>query len=229
MRNDKHIAIKLRKEGRSYKKISKALDIPKSTLSEWFSGESWSTEIKNELARKANYISSKRLNKYNREKKVLRETQRGKARQEAKEEFVELSKNPLFIAGIMLYWGEGDSKLENGLVRLSNTNPNIMRIFTLFLLIICAIPIEKIKSWILLYYDLNEKKCLEFWSNATGLKLSQFTKPTYIQGRHPTKRLSYGVCQVTSSNRLIKEKITEWIDLFQAQEQFKLAKKPNID
>jgi len=226
MRNDKHIALKLRKEGKSYKKISAELDIPKSTLSEWFSGKSWSTEIKNELARKANFISGKRLDRYNIERKVLREKQREKARQDAKKEFIELSTNPLFIAGIMLYWGEGDSKLENGLVRLSNTNPNIMRIFTLFLIKICKIPTERIKSWVLLYHDLNEKKCLEFWSNATGLQLSQFTKPTYIQGRHPTKRLSYGICQVTCTNRLAKEKIAVWIDLFQAQEKFKLHNLP---
>lgn len=229
MRNDKPMATKLRKAGKSYKTIGRELNIPKSTLSEWFSGENWSKEIKKDLAQKANYISRKKLSRYNQKRRIEKIKLINKARISAKQEYSSLSKDSLFIAGLMLYWGEGDSKLENNLVRLSNTNPNLIRVFTLFLTIICNIPTNKIKGWILLYPDLNETKCLDFWSNASGLELSQFTKPTFIKGRHPTRRLSYGVCQITHTNRLLKEKIAMWIDLFQAQERLQLAKKPNIN
>ena len=51
MRDDKHIAIKLRKQEKSYSKISKELSVPKSTLSAWFSDINWSKSIKSNLTR----------------------------------------------------------------------------------------------------------------------------------------------------------------------------------
>ena len=42
MRNDKHLAVKLRREGASYSKIVKELNIPKSTMVYWFRDEDWS-------------------------------------------------------------------------------------------------------------------------------------------------------------------------------------------
>ena len=71
MRNDKHLAIKMRERGKSYNKISKELSIPKSTLSGWLADADWSKEIKMELTRKVNYVARKRLlliNKARREK-----------------------------------------------------------------------------------------------------------------------------------------------------------------
>ena len=88
-------------------------------------------------------------------------------RTNAIKEFPRIKSNPLFIAGIMLYWGEGDSKVENGNVRLTNTNGNIMRLFTQFLLTICEVPLEKIKGAMILYPDLHENTCKDFWSSAT--------------------------------------------------------------
>jgi len=69
MRNDRHFAIKLRKQGKSYNKISGELKIPKSTLSDWFSDIKWSEDIKKELTRKANYIARKRLRLINKARK----------------------------------------------------------------------------------------------------------------------------------------------------------------
>jgi hypothetical protein len=54
-----------------------------------------------------------------------------------------------------------------------------------------------------------------FWSRATGVPLSQFRGSIYIKGRHPTKRLSYGVCNIYVSSREFKEKMLVWLDLYQ--------------
>src|SRR3989344_43603 len=114
MRDDKHIAIKLRKEGKSYNKISKELNIAKSTLSGWFSGLDWSDIIKQELARKANYVARKRLRLVNKQRREMWERWRQEHRDKAAYQFPLLKKNPLFLAGLMLYWGEGDSLMKNG-------------------------------------------------------------------------------------------------------------------
>ena len=215
MRNDKHIAIKLRKEGKSYNKISKELDIAKSTLSGWFSNLDWSDVIKQELARKANFIARKRLRLVNKQRREMWEKWRQGYRDEASRQFPLLENNPLFLAGLMLYWGEGDSKMENCIVRLTNTDSEMIRIFTLFLYKICNVPKEKVKFQLTLYPDLKEEACKHFWSVKSNIPLSQFIKTQYIKGRHPTKRLNYGICVAYVSSRGLKEKIFTWLKLYQ--------------
>ena len=217
MRNDQHLAIKLRKQNKSYNKISIELGIPKSTLTYWFGNENWSKEIKKELTTKALYVAKKRLRLINKERKEKWEKWREEHRQRAKKEFPRLKKNPLFLAGLMLYWGEGDSKMENGLVRLSNTDPKMIKIISLFLENICQIPKEKIKATLILYHDLNENKCKDLWSKASGIPKNKFYKTQVIYGRHPTKRLSYGICNIYVASRELKEKILVWIKLYQQE------------
>lgn len=217
MRNDKHLAQKLRKKGKSYKKISAELGVAKSTLSKWFGHETWSQNIKNELTRKANFIAHKKLRLINAERKKMWEAWREAARQEARKDFKKLAANPLFIAGIMIYWGEGDSKIENCMVRVSNTNSDLLRLTALFFEKICKVPKKQFRLTLFLYPDLNEKKCKNFWSSHLGIPTDQFRKTQYISGRHPTKRLTYGICSITISGRRLKEKIFVWIDLFHRQ------------
>lgn len=212
MRNDKRFAIKLRKQGKSYNKISKELEIPKGTLSNWFSGIEWSEGIKRELIRKANYIARKNLQYYNKKHKEKWEKWREEARQQAKREFPKLMKDSLFIAGLMLYWAEGDSKIKNP-IRLSNTDPRMIALYIKFLTKSLKISKEKLRSTIILYPDLSEKKCIDFWTAVEGIPKSQFYKTQFIKGRHPTKRLTHGICMIIFSSRQIKEKILIWIDL----------------
>ncbi|PIY96753.1 MAG: hypothetical protein COY66_03120 [Candidatus Kerfeldbacteria bacterium CG_4_10_14_0_8_um_filter_42_10] len=190
------------------------LNIPKSTLATWFSELNWSQEIKKELTRKANYIAKKRLCIINKARRESWERWREQARIQARKNFVKLKNNPLFIAGVMLYWGEGDSKIENSIVRLSNTNPQLIKMFSLFLQKTCGVPKEKIKIALILYPDLNEGKCHQFWSQVTNIPSTQFRKTQYIKGRHPTKRLTNGICMVNVSSRELKEKIFVWIEKF---------------
>lgn len=215
MRNDKHLAIELRKKGKSYKQIEKELGIARSTLSGWFSDFHWSQVIKKDLTRKANYINHHRFRQWIKVRTEMWERWREEARVQARKEFKNLKDNPLFIAGIMLYWGEGDNQVGNGLVRLSNTNANMMRVYTRFLREICGVLPEKIRGEMILYPDLNENFCKIYWSSATLIPSHQFYKTQYIKGRHPTKRLAYGILIASFSSRQLKEKIFVWIDLFQ--------------
>ena len=213
MRNDRHLAVKLRRKGLSYNKISQELDIPKSTISYWFKNEAWSQEIKTDLEKRALRVAKKRLRLINKARREKWERWHNECRKKAKKEFPFLKNDPLFIAGLVIYWGEGDSKVSNSLVRVSNTDPRMMHIFTDFLLKIGNIPHKELRASLILYPDLNEKKCLDYWAEGTGIPVSQFIKTQVIKGRHPTKRLSYGICIVYKCNRELKEKILQWIDL----------------
>lgn len=216
MRSDKEEAIALRRQGKSYRQIKEKLGVPKSTLATWLSGEKWSQEVARVLSEQAkaqNGVRMRALDKIRGEHlaRVYEE-----ARAEATHEFEDLKYHPLFIAALMLYWGEGDRVSVHG-VRLGNTDPKMLRVFFLFLRDICQIPPERIKAAVLIYPDLNEQECRSFWANEIGIPEFQFQKVITIKGRHKSKRLAHGVCTVVVTSRYLKEKMLIWLDLF-AQE-----------
>lgn len=215
MRKDKEKAFELRRAGKSYKQIRAEVSIPIATLSDWFKNEEWSQEIKSKLvseASLANPIKIKLMAVATREKwQKIHELWQ----QEAVSEFPKLKDNPLFISGIMLYWGEGDRILKNGKVRLANSDPEMIKLFYKFFLII-GIPNEKIYASLILYPDLIDRVQKNLWSKLTRIPLSQFKNSVVIKGRRATRRSSYGVCQVCVNSRQLKEKIMKWIELYQS-------------
>jgi len=214
MRKDKQKAEALRRSGKSYKEIRKILGVPTATLSGWFKDMPWSIEIRDKLATTASFSYPEKLKlmvaairkKYD----LLHEAYR----QEAITEFPLLKNDPLFITGLMLYWGEGDKNVKNSQIDLTNSDPKMIRVFYIFLVNVMKIPKEKIKISLILYPDLIDAVQKNFWSKATGIPMSQFYKSSVIQGRHPTRRLSYGVGMIRVGGRKYKEKLLKWIDLY---------------
>lgn len=215
MRKDKEKATKLRRAGMSYKNISHELGIATSTLTGWFKNESWSQEIKNRLSAEVSLANPKALKlmaSANRERWKLKHKE---YRAAATREFEGFKDNPLFFAGIMLYWGEGEKQQKSSHVRIRNSEPEMLKTFYLFLTKALKIDPDKISAWLLLYPDLVESVQKNFWSKSTGIPLESFKKSAYINGHHPRKRLSYGVCTIVVSSRALKERILKWLELYQ--------------
>ena len=215
MRKDKEKAFELRRSGKSYKQIRTELGVPIATLSDWFKHELWSYDIKNRLSSEISLSNPRKLELMVQATKQKWRRIHQQWQAEAIKEFPKLKNNPLFIAGLMLYWGEGDKKLENGQVDLSNSDPHLIRLFYLFLTKVINIPIEKISIRLLLYPDLIDQVQKNLWSKATRIRLDRFKKSTTIQGRHLTKRNSYGVCIIRVYSRQLKEKVFKWLELSQ--------------
>jgi hypothetical protein len=213
MRNDKHLAIKLRRQEMSYKKISKELSVPTSTLNSWFKKLAWSNIIKDKLTERAVRQSGKRIRQViqaNQEKWAKR---REGFRQEAVKEFAAFKNSRLFIAGLMLYWGEGDQNVKYP-VRLTNTNYKMIALFKKFLLDICRVNIQDLRLALFIYPDLSDKNCKKFWGDHIGMDADKFEKTQVIYGKHPTKRLANGICSIrVRKSSWLKEKILVWIDL----------------
>lgn len=209
----RYSAIKLRRQGYSYSAINKKLLIPKSTLSGWFKKEPWSESLKLKLSKKNSSNQVARLWVMSKVNKVRFELSRQKARNLAVSQFDELIKDKLFLAGIMAYSGEGDSKLENSIVRIANTDPRMIKLFCNFLFKVCKIKPEKIRVALILYPDLIDLDCRDYWSEITKVPVSQFHKTQFIKGKHPTNRLKFGICYVIVCSRELKEKLLVWIDL----------------
>lgn len=212
MRKDKQEAISLRRAGSSYRQIRDALKIPLSTLSDWFAEEDWSSVMRAKLTSSAQVQHTARIVELNRTRGENLELAYAEAREEAREDLLKYQYNPLFIAGLMLYWGEGD-KISKAAVRLTNTDPELIALYVQFLERVCRIPVEKIRASVLVYPDLDERVCREYWAKNSGVGLDRFTKSIVIEGRHKTRRLEHGVCTITVSSTYLKVKMVEWMKL----------------
>lgn len=214
MRKDKNKAIKLRKQGKSYRDIKRELDVPLSTLSEWFSGQDWSESVAKKLIKKNRRESIVRIKKLNKIRGDNLLKVYGEAENEARQDWKELRYHPLFIAGIMLYWGEGDKVSKNGF-RIANSDPQLVHLFVKFLRDACGIDESRIKASLLLYPDHKEQKVKSFWQKNAGLSNIVFTKSHNVLGRSGKKRTTeYGVCTVSVSSSYLKKKMLIWLTEF---------------
>jgi len=212
MRKDKEKAIEMRKMGKSYKQIHNELRIPKSTLSEWLNREEWSSKIRARLTADSAKVGIARLTDLNKIRGQHLAKAYEAARAEAKKEFELLKYDPLFISGIMLYWGEGGKDPKQAL-KLANSDPKMIRFYVEFLRKACQIPEEKIRAYVLIYPQIEEKTARAYWSKMANVPWENFTKTVVITGRHATRRLGWGVCTISVSNTYFKQKMLEWMRL----------------
>ncbi|TSC84377.1 MAG: Uncharacterized protein G01um101413_672 [Parcubacteria group bacterium Gr01-1014_13] len=213
MRPDIKTAIKLRKAGKSYNEISRVLKISKSTLSLWFRDYKWSDKVKISLQKLAREGARLRMKKMGLKNKKERMRMYSQMRKEASRSYKIFRKYPLFLEGLMIYWGEGDNKLENGQIRVANSNPLLIKNFHLFLKRYLSYLEPKIKMYLVLYPDLSDYECKNYWSKIVGLPLDRFFKSQYIKGRSTKRTLPFGIGTIIITSRRHKEIIMRWLEL----------------
>lgn len=217
MRNDKSKAIHLRKQGKSYREIVQLLHVSKGTISSWFQNEPWSQKVKTVLSQKAREGARKRMtiiaHKARRERVILYAHHRSVARKT----FTKWKKTPLFVAGVIAYWGEGDKSLVNNIIRVTNVDSEMLQLFHQFIAEYLPAVQHKVHAYLILYPDLNDSVCKTHWSKKIGVPIDHFYKSHYIQGRHRTRRLPYGVCTIMIASRAHKEQMLEWVRLMQKE------------
>lgn len=209
MRTDKELAFELRRTGKSYKEIAKELGMSVSTLSLWFQGVDFSEAIKKSLIDKSIEVNAIRIRALNQKRGDALSTLYDQARLEAEKELRAHMNNPLFLTVVAAYWGEGD-KATKAHVRLINTDPQMLKMFLVFLIKICHADISKISLALFLYEDLDEFECKEYWSKEIGI--DKFHKTQFLPSRHKSKRLPYGTCSVVLTSTYLKCKMLLWID-----------------
>lgn len=209
MRTDKGRAFVLRRAGKSYQEISAELGVAKSTLSNWFRGVDFSKAIREELTKVANKKAAKHLRELNRTRGIALEVQYEMAEKEALKEMKLYRNVPLFSACIATYRSVGLLAHKNQL-RLTNTDPELLRMFVVFLERFCGISQTDLRLAVFIYKDLDEKKCKRYWSRKTGIKT--FHKTQILLGQHKTKRLAYGTATVVLTNSIVARKMNTWID-----------------
>lgn len=212
MRKDKAEAMRLRKAGKSYREIKAKLKVPMGTLSAWFSGQGYSRAVRRKFVLQNQRVGAVRFQELNRVRGEGLARAYADARTEAREEFESLKYHPLFIAGLMLYAGQG-LKSASSPVKLSGTDSEQLRLFVFFLSEVCRIPIVKIRAQVLVYPDLEPLVTQAYWVKQLGLTPGNFTGVARLRPRKGLRRPTWGLCSVSVSSLYLKQKVLEWLTL----------------
>lgn len=201
-------ARRLRKMGKSYSEILKKVKVSKGTLSIWLRDIKLAPEQKERLYKTLIQKGAYKGAKIKQENRIRKTEQ---IINEAKKEARKLSKNPLFLAGLMLYWAEGD-KAKNEIVKFSNSDPNMIDLMMKWFRTMCDVSEKKFRI-ALHIHELHHRKNIEkYWSKITNIPLTQFhktfIKPTSL--KHRKNRLYNGTCAIRINDVNLFRKIKGW-------------------
>ena len=133
----------------------------------------------------------------------------------------ELAIDPLWVAGLVLYWAEGAK--SGGDVRLANTDPRALRLFVQWIRTYIN-PSAEFSLRLHLHEGNDEEAARIYWQTETGLSEANFHK-TFIKPAgtgHRKNHLKQGICTVTVRRGADPWNIImEWIDA--TAEQFGLG------
>ncbi|MAF20808.1 MAG: hypothetical protein CMI55_03955 [Parcubacteria group bacterium] len=203
----------LRRKGFSVKEIQRKLEVSRSSVSLWVRDIQLSKKQLERLylnkktgALRGSIIGAKKKQK-EREELTRRLIIKGK------EEVGDISSRDRFIAGIAMYFAEGDKR--DGSVSFCNTDSAAVRFMVNWIREFCSPPEEKLRGALYIHDDLDEKKAKKYWSKLTGIPLTQFTK-SYIAKNNPNrsrkKKHIYGVFRVRISSTILHRKLMGWIN-----------------
>lgn len=205
-------AIHLRKKGMSIRDIQKKLHVSRSSVSVWVRGVRLTkVQVKELYSNKTNgglkgsYVASQ--NKIRERLKLTK-----LINDEGIREIGKLSKRDRFIAGISLYFGEGNKADKS--VAVTNANVHAMRFIMSWLREFCNVPESKFKINLYLHDNLNEIRAKKYWSSQLKVPLNQFTKSYIVINNTKRFRKSkheFGVVRVTVSEVNLHRRIMGWI------------------
>ena len=202
-----------RQQGLSYREIGQKtpFTISKSTLSHWCKDIELTAEQKDRLdslLRDGSY-RGRLLGSKTTQLRRAREIEEIKTK--AKSEIHGLTKNEFMLAGLMLYWAEGNKKNKVG---ISNSDPELIRMMMKWFREVCGVADEKFKPHLNIHSGQDELQIKKFWSEITELPIQQFGK-SYIkkEGTGHRKNILYkGTIKVEICNKNLLYRILGWIE-----------------
>ena len=183
----------------SVKEIARTVGVAPSTVSLWVRDVPLTVEQLESL-RQRNPAYNSQL------RGATRNAERGRARRlEYQEEGRMLAAlgHPLHVAGVMLYWAEGDKGSKN-CARLSNSDPELLRFFVRFLRECLLVHDDQMRVTCHLFADHVDRQTEveQFWLDVVELPRTQLCKSfvnvysKYSQKKRANK-LPYGTTRIT--------------------------------
>lgn len=202
----------LRKQGKSINQIVQETHFSKGSVSVWVRDIILTKKQRNRISfrgRSVESIERRRINRLANE-----QAKRQLVINKAKEDFTSISPEQLKLIGVILYLGEG-GKTRRGMVRLSNSDPEIIKIMMRFFREVCRVPESKFRGHIHTFSHADVEKTEKYWAKITGISRKQFFK-TYIKPSSASlqKRttLPFGTCDVNVLDTKLFLTIMGWIE-----------------
>ena len=192
----RRLGLALRQIGLTFSEIRQVIPVPKSTLSNWCAGVRLTTDQVRAITERSgpdSRIGIPRDTQWQRREVVKR--MRAEARVFARDHL----DDPMFVGGVVLYWGEG-SKTRNYL-DLTNSDPAALRVFVRWVRLYLDADARFVLS-LHLHHGNDEAAARRYWTDAVGLPDVQFTK-AFIKPPgtgHRKNHLVHGVCRVRTRN-----------------------------
>jgi transposase-like protein len=186
-------AKEMRKQGVSIIKIAKALGVAKSSVSVWTRGITLTKKQRQQLLHRE--VSDEQALAHSNTFKIRRQQFQDKGRKKVKQN------DPLYIAGCMLYWGEGTKNINT--CQMVNSELPMLVIFKEFLQKFFSVSSDMLTLNINAYTDFHSEKEIEkYWLR--GLRLPSTSLRSCIWNQYPssskkkqTKKSEYGTCTLT--------------------------------
>ncbi len=205
---EKHArAIELRKMGWSYLEIKKELGVNKGSLSLWLRNYPLTPD---QLSKFKDDRESRRVEKYRNTCDLKRQSKLDGYYEKERVRLLPLSKREMYLAGLMLYWGEG-LKANWSTVSFSNTNPKMIVFAKKWLTDCLDVSVDKLVVRLHLYSDMDSSTEHGYWSKLIEIPLTQFRKPYVKQsiriGISEKGGYGHGTCDLTVHNAVLKKRI----------------------
>ena len=199
----------LRQLGYSYGEIAVEVGVPKSTVATWCRGVRLNADQRAAIDLRTG-PASRRGTSVDTQWKRRAEIQR--IRSEAAHYAVGAIDDPLFVAGVCLYWAEG-SKTRNDL-SITNSDPRVLRVFVEFVRAHLD-PLATFALALNIHDVAGDEAARRFWASSLRLEDARFTK-SYVKTPgtgHRRKRLPHGVCRVRVDRASDHwHRVMTWID-----------------
>jgi DNA-binding MarR family transcriptional regulator len=197
-----------RLEGRSIKEIAKELGVSRSSVSRWVRDIELTDEQRRALL--------ERNPAYNRQSSGWHvvASRRRAARVRSQEHGRELARlrEPLHLAGCMLYWAEG-SKERNAL-QFCNSDPEMVRFFVRLLRTYFDIDDDQIRITCYLYADheQRQREIEAYWLDVASLTEASLRRSVVNRVSKSSKRkrfgsLPYGTCRVVVNRTAVVQSV----------------------
>lgn len=207
---EKAKAIALRKEGKTYSDILRAIPVAKSTLGIWLKDAKLSIPEKQRftLAKK---LASLRGGQAKRKQRIEKQDS---IISRANLEIKGISDRELFLIGVIMYWAEGAKEKEyhpGSQLQFSNMDPKMIQIFLIWLKKVCKIDKNMIIFNIFLHktHKHRVEEIRQYWSKVTGFPVNNFSTVYWKKNNIKTNRKNVG----EKYNGVLKIKVKRSSDL----------------
>lgn len=114
----------------------------------------------------------------------------------------------LYGLGVGLYWGEG-TKASKSSIKLSNTDPKLMRTFITFLQKFYQIDKKRLRFGLQVFGDMNNESTIRYWTRTLGISRGQLYPKVIVTPYRGVgnyrKKTKYGVLTVYFNNTKLRD------------------------